>query len=114
MTESANNFYDIWIGRLDYINTTMRAIRRVQTDCTMLNMFRKNSSILTRVYNGYVFDRINWRNQYLQYTVYIPELKTVTRVNIKEDLKDYSLHKFKLYLFEDGETLKQKIRAEML
>ena len=45
---------------------------------------------------------------------YIPELKTVTRVNIKEDLKDYSLHKFKLYLFEDGETLKQKIRAEML
>ena len=114
MSKSANEFYDNWINRLEYINTTMRAIRRVQTDCTMLNMFRKNSSILTRVYNGYVFDRINWRNQYLQYTVYIPELKTVTRVNIKDDIKDYTLHKFKLYLFEDGETLKQKIRAEML
>ena len=66
------------------------------------------------IYHGYIFDKVKWRNQYLQYTVYIPELKTVTRVNIKEDIKDYSLHQFKLYLFEDGETLKQKIRAVML
>ena len=114
MSNSANNFYDNWICRLEYINTTMRAIRRVQTDCTMLNMFRKNPCVLNNIYHGYIFDKVKWRNQYLQYTVYIPELKTVTRVNIKEDIKDYSLHQFKLYLFEDGETLKQKIRAEML
>ena len=114
MSSSGVEFYNNWIGRLEYINTTMRAIRRVQTDCTMLNMFKKNPLMIDVIYYGYVFDRVKWRNQYLQYTVYIPELKTVTRVNIKHDIKDYSRHKFRLYLIEDGVTLKQKIRAEMI
>ena len=107
-------FYNNWLNRLDYINTTMRAIRRVQTDCTLLHQCNKRPDILKNIYDGYVFDRVKWRNQYLQYTVYIPDIKLITRVNIKEDINDYSKHKFKLYLIEDGQTLKRKIRAEML
>ena len=37
----------------------------------------------------------------------------ITRVNIKEDVDEYSCRKFKLYLMEDGMTLKRKIRAEI-
>ena len=34
-------------------------------------------------------------------------------MNIKEHLPDYSCHQFKLYLIEDGLTLKRKIRVEI-
>ena len=104
-------FYDNWINRLDYINTTMRAIRKVQTDCNILNICVNNTNILDKVYDGYVFDKIERNNQYLQYTVYIPSIKMIARVNIKDNMDDYSCHKFRLYLFEDGLTLKIKIRV---
>ena len=113
LNKSAQEFYNNWMDRLEYINITMRAIRKIQTDCNMLNLCVNNPVVLDKCFDGYVFDKIQWRNQYLQYTVYIPELKIVTRVNIKEDIKDYTKHKVKLYLFEDGITLKKKIRAEL-
>ena len=43
--------------------------------------------------------------------VYIPSIKILTRINIKEKFEEYSKHRFRLYLIEDGTTLKRKIRA---
>ena len=65
-------------------------------------------------YLGYVFDKIERTNKLNQYTVYIPELKLVTRVNVKNEIENYSSCKFKLYLFQDGTTLKRKIKAELI
>ena len=110
----AQKFYSEWTNKLEYINTTMHAIRKIQIDCNMLHICINNSNVLNKIYDGYIFDKIERTNKYLQYTVYIPDIKLITRVNIKEDLKDYSCHKFKLYLIEDGTTLKRKIRAEMI
>ena len=112
-SESGTRFYDNWINRLDYINTTMRAIRKVQTDCNILNICVNNTDILDKVYDGYVFDKIERNNKYLQYTVYIPKIKMIARVNIKDDMADYSSHKFRLYMIEDGLTLKRKIRVQL-
>jgi hypothetical protein len=49
-----------------------------------------------------------------QYTVYIPDLKLFTRVNTKNILDNYTASNFKLYLIQDGITLKRKIRAEIV
>jgi exoribonuclease R len=113
MSSNANIFYNYWINKLDYINTTMRSIRKIQTDCNVLNLCVNNPEILSKIYDGYIFDKIEWNNKYLQYTIYIPEIKIISRVNIKDNLKEYSCWKFKLYLLEDGTTLKKKIRAEI-
>jgi len=113
MSSSANIFYNYWINRIEYINTTMRSIRKIQIDCNVLNLCVNNPEILSKIYDGYIFDKIEWNNKYLQYTIYIPEIKIISRVNIKEDLKEYSCLKFKLYLIEDGTTLKKKIRVEI-
>lgn len=113
MSSNANIFYNYWINRLEYINTTMRSIRKIQTDCNILNLCINNPDILSKIYDGYIFDKIEWNNKYLQYTIYIPEIKIISRVNIKDNLKEYSCWKFKLYLIEDGTTLKKKIRAEI-
>ena len=113
MTNDAEAFYTTWINKLDYINISTQAIRKVQIDCEVLNLCINNPNILNQVYNGYIFDKVERPNNYLQYTVYIPSIKIITRVNVKENLQDYSCHKFKLYLIEDGMTLKRKIRAKI-
>ena len=114
MSPLANEFYSKWIGKLEYINTTMRAIRKVQIDCNILSLCVNTPSILDDIYDGYVFDKIDCANQYLQYTVYIPKIKIILRVNVRMELEEYSCLKFKLYLIEDGITLKRKIRAEII
>ena len=92
----------------------MRSIRKIQIDCNILDLCVNNPHVLHEIYDGYVFDKIEWENKYLQYTVYIPKIKIVTRINIKDHLNEYSHWKFKLYLIEDGITLKRKIRAELV
>lgn len=114
LSSEAKKFYDNWESQLEYINTTMRAIRKVQTDSTMLNMCVNDTSILEKHYNGYVFDKIERPNKFNQYTVYIPDIKMFTRVNIKESLHNYTCCKFKIYLIQDGITLKRKIRVEQI
>ena len=43
-------FYEKWTNRLEYINTTMRAIRKIQTDCSLLTfMFNRFRSIGKRI-----------------------------------------------------------------
>ena len=118
---SGKEFYLNWYNKLEYINTSMRAIKKVQTDCNILCLCVNKPEILNEVYDGYIFDGIERTSQMLQYTVYIPKIKIITRVNIKyntdnstDDMKEYSCHKFKLYLIEDGMTLKRKIRAEII
>ena len=46
LSESGDKFYNYWINRLDYINTTMRAIRKVQNDCSTLAECTNNPELL--------------------------------------------------------------------
>lgn len=114
LSKQCLDFYNYWENKLEYINTTMRSIRKVQTDCSMLSLCINNKDILDTIYTGYIFDMIAKHNNLNQYTVYIPEIKMFTRVNIKNLLDNFTSHKFKLYLIQDGITLKQKIRAEFI
>jgi exoribonuclease R len=114
LSNKSIDFYNYWENQLEYINTTMRAIRKVQTDCNMLNMCTNDKSILETNYKGYLFDMIERPLKLNQYTVYIPDLKLFTRVNTKNILDNYTASNFKLYLLQDGITLKQKIRAEII
>jgi len=106
-------FYEYWEDNLDYINTTMRSIRKIQTDCNMLKLCVTDKHILEKIYDGYVFDRIEKPNKLHQYTVYIPEIKMFTRVNITCKWNNYTCCKFKLFYIQNEITLKRKIRAEI-
>ena len=57
-SDNAKDFYKFWINQIDYINTTMRAIRKVQTECTLLELCTNNPEIRTTRYSGYMFDKI--------------------------------------------------------
>lgn len=116
LTVYSTNFEEFetkWIGRLEYINTTMRAIRKIQTDCTLLEMCTNKPEICEREYNGYIFDKLNRNDGLFQYVVYLPEIKIVSRLTIRNEMTDYSNYKFKIFVFHDESSLKKKIRIHL-
>ena len=107
-------FYKNWVDKLEYINTTMRSIRKVQNDCSLLTMCMKNKSVTIKSYEGYMFDKLSRDDDLFQYMVYIPELNTLSRITCNHDQKNYSKHQFKIFLFNEEDTLKKKVRLELL
>ena len=113
-SEKAHQFYKDWINKIDYINTTMRAIRKIQYDCSLLEMCVNEPDIMTVSYTGYVFDKIMRNDKLFQYLVYLPKIKMLSRITLKEDFDNYSEKNFRLYLFHDESSLKRKIRLHLI
>jgi exoribonuclease R len=113
LSENASKFYDKWINELDYINVTMRAIRKVQCDCTLLDLCTNNPEVMEKIYDGYPFDKIVRNDGLYQYIVYLPDLKLSSRITSRENIENYTRCNFKMYLFLDEDTFKKKIRLQM-
>ena len=114
LTEKSIDFYTKWINDLEYINTSMRSIRKVQNDCSLLHLCSTKPETLHNLYDGVAFDKLERSDGLKQYTVYIPELKMVTRLTTRDCVINYSMHKFQLYLFNDEESFKKKIRLQIV
>jgi exoribonuclease R len=114
LSKNAANFYDKWIADLDYINTTMRSIRKVQNDCSLLHLCLSSPpDLMDRLYDGYAFDKVVRNDGLFQFIVYLPELKLTSKVIMRENLDNYAIKKYKLYLFNDEEKFKKKIRLQL-
>ncbi|MHA2083705.1 MAG: ribonuclease catalytic domain-containing protein [Candidatus Thorarchaeota archaeon] len=111
--DPCKEFYKRWYERLDYINTTMRSIRRIQADCSMLHMCSTDPVVLSTIYEGYLFDCIERNDGLFQYMVYLPSIKLTNRVTLREELPEYTRREFKMYLFNDEANLKKKIRLQV-
>lgn len=114
LSENANKFYNKWLDNLEYINTTMRSIRRVQIDCSLLDLCANNHDIMEKEYNGYLFDKIQRNDGLFQFMVFLPELKLSSRITLRDNIDNFECRKFKLFLFNDEETFKKKIRLHLL
>lgn len=98
---------------IEYINQTMRSIRRVQNDCNLLDLCSKDDTIKDKVFEAYVFDKIVRNDALYQYMVFMPEFKMTNRFTSRHDIELYSKQNFKVYVFMDEIRLKQKIRIEI-
>jgi exoribonuclease R len=114
LSASAEIFYEKWLNELEYINTTMRSIRKVQTDCDLLTLCSLNPDILEKEYDGYLFDNIPRNDGLYQYIVYLPDLNLTSRINLNSYISNYTCKKFKIFVFEDEDRLKKKIRLHLL
>lgn len=113
LSDTSLEFYTNWTKKLDYINVTMRAIKRIQNDCTLLDTCQKDPLILERVYDGYCFDKIIRGDGLYQFVVYLPELKMVSRVTIRENMANYEKRQYKLFVFNNEAKFKKKIRLSL-
>jgi len=114
LSANSDKFYRKWLSELDYINTTMRSIRRVQNDCSLLHLCSTSPEIMGRTYEGYAFDKIIRNDGLYQFVVFLPELKLTSRVVLRDNLENYEKSNYKLYLFHDEEKFKKKIRLQLI
>lgn len=114
LSEKVNDFYDKWLKDLEYINTTMRSIRKIQIDCSLLDLCNNKPELLNKEYDGFIFDKIARHDGLYQYIVFLPELKMNSRITIRENMENYDMRKFQLYLFNNEEKFKKKIRLQLL
>ena len=116
LTKSAEEFYEYWTGeeKLEYINRTMRVIRKVQCACNLLELCTNHPETLEKEYSGYLFDKIKRNDGLYQYVAFIGEIKMVSRYVSRHDLENYTNKQFKLFLFHDEDSLKRKVRVNMI
>ncbi len=113
-TDKAIEFYNSWTKEIDYINTSMYSINKLQTNCDLLFKCFTNSQILENVYEGYCFDKVIKNDFINQYNVFIPGLRVIFTFKGKEDIQNYQKRSFKLYIFENEENSKKKIRLQLI
>ena len=113
LSPAALEFYDTWIKDIDYINTTMKMTRRVQNDCNLLHLCYTDPDILDKIYDGYCFDEKSLPADLYKYSIYLPELR-ITSIVICGKLAPYSKQQFKLFVFNNEEKMKKKIRLHLV
>jgi exoribonuclease R len=114
LSDEAAKFYLKWCQNIDYINTTSRSIRQVQNDCNLLNICHNNIELFNKVYEGYCFDKTLTNNNLFQYMVFLPELRISSKIIVTYEIDNYSKHNFKLFLFNNEEKFKKKIRLQII
>ena len=106
---NAFNFYLSWIDKLDFINENTKLIKKLQNECTLLDLCTNNNEVMNKIYKGYVTDKLVL-NKNISYNIYLPELKLMSFIKLLSDHNIYDQLNFKLYLFTDEDNLKRKIR----
>jgi hypothetical protein len=114
LSEMSEKFYNKWLGDIDYINVTMRSIRKIQCDSSLLDLCFNNPEILEKEYDGYLFDKILRNDGLFQFVVYLPELKMTSRITLRDNSGNFECRKFKIYIFNDEEQFKRKIRLHLI
>ena len=114
LSENTEIFYKKWLENIDYINITMRSIRKIQCDCNLLDLCQNSPEIMEKEYDGYLFDKILRNDKLFQYIVFLPELKLSSRITLREDIQNFDMKKIKLFLFNNEEKFKKKIRLHIL
>lgn len=121
ISKDAEQFMSNWIhiDRMEYINTSMRSIRKVQTDCDLLYRCNNAPEIMSVTHSGIVFDRMVRSNGSISYMVYLEKWKLLSRITVPcqytgGDLPNYTEAKFNIFLFEDENKVHKKIRLQLV
>ena len=96
--------------KLEYINKTTRAVRKVQSDCSLLEMCTNHEELYQKTHKGVIFDKIKLYDVYFQYVFYLYYIKLLTRIKMLNDVENYSELMFNIYLFRNEDCFKKKIK----
>ena len=115
-TEESKKFHAYWTNetQLEYINQTMQSIRRVQSECELLSKCVNYPDITTAHHEGYIFDVMERNDGLFQYVVFLNKINLINKFISYKKLEKYSKQMFKVFLIEESDTLRQKVRFELI
>jgi hypothetical protein len=68
---------------------------------------------LEKSFDGYCFDEMTTDNGFYKYNVYLPDLKITLNI-VSDKSLSYEKQQFKLFVFNNEEKMKKKIRLHLL
>lgn len=110
ISDEARRFVEYWYSEMEYVNTTMRSIRKVQIDCDMLHRCSAHPEWMQQLHQGVIFDRISRTDGMYSYMVHLTALNILARVTSQDKYENYQTVDFKMFVFDDEERLQRKIR----
>ena len=113
LSKDGLEFLDKWTNKMDFVNSSMRSVRKIQIDCEVLSRCFRNDDILKNTHSGVVFDKVVRNDGMNSYMVYLEDLKLLSRMNCTEDLKNHSKYNFRVYFFENEDQTRKKIRLSL-
>lgn len=114
LSGETEKFLNYWTSNesMTYINETMRSIRKVQNNCNTLHRCLNDENILGKEYNGCIIDKMERNNGIYQYIVYVVDLNIVSKFMSIQEYDLYTESVYKLFYFEDKDSLKKKVRLQ--
>lgn len=109
---NARHFINKWVPEIEYINNSMRSIKKIQNECNLLNLCFKTPNILNHEYTGVIFDKIKKNDGTFNYMVFLEKIKVLYRYISPIEFDNYSKNKFKLFIFYNADKFKKKIRIQ--
>jgi exoribonuclease R len=100
----------VWCDQINTINAKMKAIRRTQNDCEIMEKCYANRDLTD---DGYVFDKQLCDGKY-KFKVYLENLRLISTVKTDKELDNYTKHTFRIFLFTDESDKNRKIRLDFL
>jgi hypothetical protein len=88
----------------------MKAIRKVQIDCDVLNRCSVHPEWMQRSHRGITFDRELKSDGTYSYMVHLVDLDILARLTSREKYVNYETMNFKIFVFEDADKIRRKIR----
>lgn len=108
------DFFQNWLDKMGFINDSMRSIRKIQTDCEIVHRCFNDPTIMNNQYEGIVFGKVFKNDGSIHYMVYLESIRILSRINTYVEIPNYSKHMFKIFLFEDEDKVKKKIRLQII
>ena len=112
ISPNARAFLENWVSKLDFLNTSMKSIRSIQNNCTLLFTCSRNPDAMKTTHRGILFNE-HVEDKGYTYQVYLPNLKLTSKVFSEEKCALFQYRTFSLFMFEDEYQTKRKIRVQL-
>lgn len=114
-----NVFIEKWTTKeaICFINEKMRATKKVQNQCQLLDLCSKISMINgQKTYQGYVFNKMETirekTSMQYKWNIYIPELRIFSTIHTNEEYKIHKNIECRLVFIENESSFRKKIRIQ--
>ena len=102
-----------WVGKIDVINEDSKKTKQVQNRIRLLDTCSKDESLVDAELKSVVVDKKKADSLY-QYTLYIPDLQVFLPANSDKELDEYTICYSKLFIFEDENHIRNKIKIQII
>lgn len=115
LSNNSKHFYNKWLYKLEYVNLTMKSIRRVQNNTFLINKFTFHKNEIEILHKGFIFEKKIEVDSIYKYLVYLPKFKLIQSFTINnENIEINEFYNFKIFVFNDENSLKKKIKLQLI